>query len=82
MVGLWVSLAASVLAFIALVAFAISKVRAGQGLESFRTLWLVESNWLSLLIFVAVAAVAICLGLWFRLREQRELDALGKERHG
>jgi hypothetical protein len=82
-VGLWISLAASVFGLMAMVSLAIFKVRGGQALDSFRNHWLVESNWLSFLIFVVVAAFAVAVGLWFRIREARELEALGKEgRHG
>lgn len=48
---------------------AVDMVRAGRGLETYRTFWLVEFNWLGFLILLAALAVALVIGLVLRFRE-------------
>lgn len=48
---------------------AINMVRAGRGLETYRTFWLVEFNWLGFLILLGALVVALVIGLVFRYRE-------------
>lgn len=74
--GIVISGLASFGALVAIVAIAVLKVRGGEGLETYRTLWLVENNWIGFLIFVAVAIVALFVGLLFRLKEWREVREL------
>jgi uncharacterized membrane protein len=60
----------------AMIAFAIGEVRAGRGLETHRTFWLVEDSWIGFLTFVACALAAIVIGLGCRLiHQQRERRA-------
>lgn len=69
-----------------MVLLAIEKVQAGRGLETYRTHWLVEFNWVGFLVFLAVAAVAMAVGAFFRLNEWREIRKLqakySEEHHG
>ena len=48
---------------------AIEMVRNGRGLETYRTFWLVEFNWLSFLVLVAGTLLAIIVAAAFRLKE-------------
>ena len=38
-------------------------VRSGRGLESYRTFWLVEDNWIGFLIFIACVVIATVAAL-------------------
>ena len=59
---------------------AIEKVNAGQGLDTHRTKWLVEDNWIGFLTFFAVTTVVVAVAAmitWFqRRKEQREVEQL------
>jgi membrane protein implicated in regulation of membrane protease activity len=63
---------------------AIRMVASGRALDTYRTFWLVEFNWLSLLILCACIVVALAVGFALRIRERmhwRELEAkYGKNR--
>jgi len=50
---------------------AILKVASGHGLETYRTVWLVEGNWLELLVFFASLAAALVTALMVRFYQQR-----------
>jgi hypothetical protein len=52
-----------------MVTTAIDMVRAGRGLETYRTFWLVEFNWISFLVLIAGVVVAFVVALVFQLRE-------------
>jgi hypothetical protein len=81
--------AGGVVSLVALVGMALiawGKVQSGRGWESYRTHWLVEFNWVGFLVLLAVVGLALCVGLFFRLREWREIKELEREygagRHG
>lgn len=76
MVGIWAAGVASLGAIVAMVVVAIAKVLNGQGLDTFRTHWLVESNWVGFLVFLVAVAVALAIGLFFRYKEGREIRKL------
>ena len=61
----------SMIILAAMIAFAIYEVRAGRGLETHRTSWLVEDSWIGFLTFAACAVAAIVFGLGCRLVYQR-----------
>lgn len=48
---------------------AIEMVRSGRGLETYRTFWLVEFNWLSFLVLVAGTVLALIIAAVFRFKE-------------
>jgi hypothetical protein len=70
---------ASVFGLASIVYTAIQMVRAGRGLETYRTVWLVEFNWIGLLILLGLIPLALLVGLFFCLREQREWRSLAKK---
>lgn len=47
---------------------AISKVASGRGLETYRTVWLVEFNYIGVLVMLigVVIALLIAAGFWLR----------------
>ena len=55
---------------------AIEKIRAGRGLDTYRTHWLVEFNWIGFLVFIFATILALLIGLFFRYREFREIKNL------
>lgn len=73
-----------------MVLIAIDKVSAGHGLDTYRTMWMVEDNWVGFLIFVFVTTVVVLAAAiigWFQRRsEQREVRQLqakySEEHHG
>lgn len=60
----------SMVNLVAMVLFAISKVRAGEGHETYRTFWLVEDDYIGFLIFFACVLAALGVGLALRLIQQ------------
>lgn len=71
----------SLAALVTMVLTGIEKVRMGHGLDGYRTVWLVEVNWIGFLVFFAVLLVAIGVGAWFRYLEWQELKQL-RARYG
>jgi hypothetical protein len=57
----------------------IEKVNTGHGLDTYRTYWLVEFNWVAFLVLLIVLVVAIAGAAWFRYLEWRELEQLRKK---
>lgn len=87
-VGAWVGGIASVGGLVAMVLIAIDKIGAGQGLDTYRTKWMVEDNWIGFLVFVVVTTVVVLaaaiIGLFRRRSGQREVQQLHakySERH-
>lgn len=82
--GVWSASIAGLGGIALMVLLAIEKVRAGRGLETYRTHWLVEFNWVGFLVFLVAAVVALAIGAFFRLkgcREFRKLQAKYSEDH-
>lgn len=52
-----------------MISTAIEKVSSGHGLETYRTFWLVEFNWISFLVLLGATTVALVVALDFRVRE-------------
>ena len=61
----------SMVCFAAMIAFAVTMVQSGHGLEAHRTFWLVEDSWVGVLTFVACGTVAIGVGLVVRVVQKR-----------
>lgn len=84
--GVWIASVAGLGGIVAMVLIAIERVQTGRGLETYRTHWLVEFNWVGFLVFLVVAAIAIAVGAFFRLKEWREIRKLqakySEEHHG
>jgi hypothetical protein len=85
-IGLLVAALASFGGLATMVWIAIEKVQSGHGLDTFRTTWLVEFNWIGFLVLLAVLVATVGIALLFRLREHREIQQLrrkyGEGRHG
>ena len=47
----------------------IEKVAAGEGAETYRTVWLVEFNYIGLLVLVGAFVLALIVGTIMQLRE-------------
>lgn len=60
----------SMVNLVAMVLFAVSKVRADQGHETYRTFWFVEDDYIGFLIFFACVLAALGVGLAMRLIQQ------------
>ena len=78
--GAWVGGVAAVGGMVAMVLIAIDKVSTGHGLDTYRTKWLVEDNWIGFLVFVVVTTVVVVAAAaigWFQRRKgQREVQQL------
>lgn len=79
-VGAWVGGIASVGGLVAMILLAINKVSAGHSLDTYRTQWMVEDNWIGFLVFAVVTTVVVLVAAiigWFQRRsEQREVQQL------
>ena len=79
-VGAWVGGIAAVGGMVAMVLIAIDKVSNGHGLDTYRTKWLVEDNWIGFLVFAFVTTVVVvaaaAIGSFQRRKEQREVQQL------
>lgn len=71
-VGFVVMGVASFSGLAALITLAIEKVQSGQGLATYRTVWLVEFNYVGVLILFGATVVALCIGGVMRYLEYRE----------
>ncbi|MGB4065084.1 MAG: hypothetical protein WBK19_14765 [Azonexus sp.] len=58
---------------------AIEMVRSGRGLETYRTFWLVEFNWLSFLVLVAGTVLALVVAGLMRFWEFLQWRSLEKK---
>ena len=76
---------ASAILLVAMAERALTMVMAGRGLETYRTFWLVEFNWVGLLVFLASVIVALLVGLvvrWLQLRRERQQWRQLEQNHG
>ncbi len=62
-----------------LVIRAIEKIQSGEGLATYRTVWLVELNHVGVLVLFGAILVALCIGGVMRYREHREWRDLEKK---
>ncbi|HSS27836.1 MAG TPA: hypothetical protein VLJ84_03050 [Usitatibacter sp.] len=68
---------ASVAGLVAMILTGLEKVHTGHGLDTFRTTWLVEFNWIGFLVLVAAIVIAVIgVGLlrYLEWREVRQLQ--------
>jgi hypothetical protein len=80
-VGFGVMGVASFGALAALLMRAVEKIRSGEGLAVYRTFWLVEFNYIGVLILFGAILVALCIGGVMRYREYRDWRGL-EEKYG
>lgn len=69
---------ASVFGCATMMYLAVTAVRNGRGLETFRTVWLVEDSWIGFSVFVGFTVAATIVVALFRLRDY--LQWRGSER--
>lgn len=65
-----------------MISLAISKVASGRGLETFRTVWLVEFNYIGFLVTLVGVVVALLIAASFWLRDWLQWRKLGKKYSG
>lgn len=63
----------------ALITRAIQKVTSGHGLDTYHTFWLVEFNYVSLLVMFGAVVVVLLIGGVLRLHEYFQWRALEKK---
>ncbi len=63
----------------ALITLAIQKVSSGHGLDTYRTVWLVEFNYVGLLVMFGAVLVVLLIGGGFKLYEYFQYRALEKK---
>jgi hypothetical protein len=68
-VGLVIAGIASAVSLAAMIITAVRMVGTGRGLETYRTFWLVQYNWVGLLVFIGCLTIALLVGLVLRWRE-------------
>src|SRR5438093_13264953 len=61
---------------------AIRKVLSGEGLETYRTFWLVEFNWVGFLVLLLAVFVSLIISLFFLWREERQWKDLERKYDG
>lgn len=88
MIGAWVGGIASLGGLVAMVLIAIDKIGVGQGLDTYRTNWMVEDNWVGFLVFAILTTIVVPAAAiigWFQrrseLREIQQLQAKSSEGH-
>jgi hypothetical protein len=65
-----------------LITLAIDKVRSGQGLETYRTFWLVEFNYVGVLVLFGAIILALIVGTGLQIRERWLIRDLEKKYGG
>jgi hypothetical protein len=58
---------------------AIQMVGSGRGLETYRTFWFVEFNWIGFLVLCGTIVIALAIALGSRLWEHLQWRALEKK---
>jgi hypothetical protein len=79
LIGVLIAGVGSFAALYRLIADAIDKVLAGQGLQTYRTVWLVELNYIGMLVLFSAILVALIGALFFWWREERHWLELEKK---
>jgi len=84
-IGWGVAFIVSLCGLATLLTTAFSMVSAGRGSETYRTWWMVESDWNNVLVLFAFSVIAVLVGAGYRLwqlrRERLEIRAL-EEKYG
>ncbi len=76
--GFVIMVVAALAGLSALITRAVQKVISGHGLDTYRTVWLVEFNYVGLLVMFGAALVVLLIGGGFKLHEYFQLRALEK----
>jgi tryptophan-rich sensory protein len=75
-VGVWITGVAAIGGTLTMIFIAIEQVRAGHGLDTYRTHWLVNDNWIGFLVFVAATVAALIIGGFLRFKEKHEIQRM------
>ncbi|GHU28882.1 hypothetical protein AGMMS50256_12300 [Betaproteobacteria bacterium] len=78
-VGFVITGIASFFGFGAMLLKAVQMVSTGRGLETYRTFWLYEFNWIGFLISCGAVVLALVLALFLRLHEHLQWRSLEKK---
>ena len=74
-VGIWLGGVGAVAGTVAMISLAVNKIRAGHGLDSFRSHWLVEDNWIGFTVFFFVTLIVVSVAAvmaWLQRRSERQ----------
>jgi len=78
-IGLLLASVAAAFGLISMMIIGIVMVRSGRGLEGYRTVWLVQYNWIGFLAFIVALVAALLVGLVFRRRERQRWSELERK---
>jgi uncharacterized integral membrane protein len=67
-VGFIIQGVVSIFGLAAMIFLAVTALENGRGMQTYYTVWLVEENWISFLVFFGCAIGALVLGAAFRFR--------------
>jgi hypothetical protein len=70
---------ASVFGFAAMMCLAIIAAKNGRGMETYRTVWMIEDSWIGFLICVGATVAAVIVAALFRLRDDLQLRRLERD---
>lgn len=65
-IGFFIMGIASIGGLVTMIAIGIEKVKSGHGLDTYRTFWLVEFNYIGMLVMFGVLAVALVFAGYLR----------------
>jgi hypothetical protein len=71
--GIELAGAASFAALVAMIGNGLERVHTGRPPGTFRSVWLVEVNWIAFAICITVLVLALMAGLWLRYRQWRQV---------
>jgi hypothetical protein len=71
-IGWGLTFFASLVGLAWMITTAVRKVLAGEGLQTYRTFWLVEFNWVGFLAMLVALAIALVISLFFLWREESQ----------
>lgn len=79
LVGFVIQGIVSALGLAGMILIAVDMVQSGRGMETYRSVWLVEDNWIGFLVFVGCAIAVLILGAAFRFRDYLEQRSFEKK---
>lgn len=86
LIGMLLAGLASFAGLYQLISIATEKLLSGNGLDTYRTVWLVENNYVGFLVFVVSAIVGLVIAgafhIFYKRQEKKaweELDSLAKK---
>lgn len=77
--GIFIAGLAAIAGLSRLISVAIDKVASGQGLETYRTVWLVEFNYVGVLVLFGVVVLALVVAGAMRLYDWWQWHSLARK---